>query len=147
MYRLQNTQIMRSFLLFILAFSLNQIAYSQIQGLTDATINALGVKKLVLDLNGSETKISRTKGNRIIVEMTIAFGFSSESLLNQMIANGRYDVEQQLDSETATMRISPKKLKSTINIKGEEIYEKVSYNIAIPEHIEYEEVVRTSASK
>lgn len=101
------------------------------------TFSGLNATTLELHVNSQNIQIKPTKGSRIIVEASVEISSPNYNLLDFMQKTGRYELEQQLDTDQKVLVLSTKRLKNVMVIKGEEIRETIHYTIYLPNTIKY----------
>lgn len=101
------------------------------------TFSTLNATTLELQLNTQNIQIKPTKGSRIIVEAAVKISSPNYNLLEFMHKSGRYELQQQMDSDRKALTLSLKRLSSVMVVKGEEIQETIDYTIYLPNTIKY----------
>ncbi len=127
------TKIFSIIILFALSFS-NSYAQANLKfNQTFSSRNALNIN---LEVESNDVVIKNIKGSRIVIEMLISISSPNTNLLDFIAKGGRYDLEKSFNDETQTLTLSAKKHKDVITIKGQEVREKISYVIYVPETTE-----------
>ncbi len=119
-------------------------AWAQIKQTLHRTFVADDVTQLQLNLGSSNIEIRETKGSRVVVEMTVAADVPNEAMMNFLVEQKRYELEQELNLQSGTLTLSSKKNLNVLMVKGKECVESVSYVIYLPTKIKHAGVESTS---
>jgi hypothetical protein len=111
--------------------------FAQIKQTIHRTFVAEDITQVQLNLGTANIEIRETKGSRVLVEITIGADVPSEAMMNFLIENKRYDLEQELNAQTSTLILSSKKNLNVLMVKGKECKEELSYVIYLPMKIKH----------
>lgn len=128
MRRLIFLTLMICFVATISSFGQASMKYTQ-------TLASYDADKINLDIKGDniEVIVKEIKGTRVVVETTVAISSDNLRLLEFVVEGGRYELEKNYDSNTRHLTLSNKKDNDLIIIKGQEVKEKITYVIYMPE--------------
>lgn len=124
------TKICAVLIIFVLGFS---NSYAQANLKFNQTFSSMNASNINLDVENNDIVVKTIKGSRIVIEMLIEISSSNTNLLEFLAKDGRYDLTKSYDEKTQTLVLSSNKHRDIITIKGQEVSEKLSYVIYVPE--------------
>lgn len=124
------TKICAILIIFALSFS---SSYAQANFKFNQTFSSMNATNINLDVESNDIVVKTIKGSRIVIEMLIEISSPNTNLLEFLANDGRYDLTKSYDEKTQTLILSSNKHRDIITIKGQEISEKLSYVIYVPE--------------
>lgn len=110
-------------------------SYAQVSQKKFETIIIGNADVIQLNIKGADIHLKETKGRRLLVETKVVLSVPNQALLNFVVENGRYDLNQVMDEATRTFELSSKENRNIIVVKGEECQEHISYTIYVPSNL------------
>jgi hypothetical protein len=98
---------------------------------------------LMLDLEGSVT-VQEWKNEFIRIETTVTLENFGENILNRLIVAGRYEITNT--NNDGKQILSMPKVKYLIKVQGQDVKEKISYTLFVPNGLNIEKKTPTEQS-
>jgi hypothetical protein len=119
---------MRHFLLFTLLF-LSQTIFSQISRTTYEVIPSENITHVNVQMDG-DVVVERWTGDRVMIETKVDIYNASNSLVEFLIKEGRYELDKQPAGSSITL--SNRKNNKAITIKGIMVSEILKQRVFVP---------------
>jgi hypothetical protein len=124
---------MRHFLLFTLLF-LSQTIFSQISRTTYEVIPSENITHVNVQMDG-DVVVERWTGDRVMIETKVDIYNASNSLVEFLIKEGRYELDKQPAGSSITL--SNRKNNKAITIKGIMVSEILKQRVFVPEKMTF----------
>jgi len=118
--------------------------WAQVKQTLHRTFVADEATQLQLNLGSSNIEIRESKGSRVVVEITVAADVPNEAMMNFLVEQKRYELEQEMNVQSGTLTLSSKKNLNVLMVKGKECKEELSYIVFLPAKIKHAGVESTS---
>ena len=128
---------MKNFSFFFFFFLVPALVFAQASKKLNQTFSLDNAQTIHIDAQKSHIKIERIQGSRILVEIAAHISTPNLTLLEFIAKKGRYNLTKILDSNTGELILTENKSNNPLIIKGEEVIEKISYTIYIPNSVKY----------
>jgi len=128
---------MLKFLYFFCFFSLAQALSAQVEARVHQVFEVKNATKVAIKIDDSkyEVNIKESYSTVIVVEAIIMLDNASPQDIENVIRTGRYNVEMK--SKNGVITFTSPENKTPVVLNGQNAEEYVTYNISVPEYMEY----------
>lgn len=137
---------MKTILSIFCFFLCLHIVGAQASTIVQKNITTQDLQNLALNLNAKKIEIKETRGSRILIEMKVTISMPNESMLKYLVSSGRYELVEEIDASTATLRLARKPNLNVLVVRGEECTEDLEFTIYLPSNIKFASDMGETAS-